>query len=100
MNSDQELKLHAQQTKGGAAEYELALTREAFAKLRDEYIKAWTNSDPRDAAGREKIWTAMTVLSQVEKHLRTCVDNGTVAKKELDALRRAGEPKKKILGLV
>lgn len=91
--SDHENKLHAQRTKGAAADAELRTTAEAFVSLRTQYSDAWVNSDPRDTAGREKMWLAMTILAQVEKNLRTCVSNGVLAAKEIDKLRQAGEPK-------
>jgi hypothetical protein len=75
------------QTKGVAAQQELKLTGEAFAELKKAYVEAWSNSDPRDTAGREKIWAATTILTQVEKRLRSHVTNGKVAEKQLEAIR-------------
>jgi hypothetical protein len=92
-------KLRTQLNAGIAADRELKQTAEAFGKLREEYTKAWMVSDARDTAGREKIWLATTILTRVEEMLRTTVTNGRVAEKELEALRKAGEPKKTILGI-
>lgn len=93
MTPDQENKLHIQRTRGAAADAELKVTAESFVALRASYVQAWENSDPRDSAGREKIWIAMTVLTKVEAMLRSHVSNGKIAERELDAIRKAGEPK-------
>jgi len=95
MTRDNENKLHAQRSLGAAADFELKVVAESFKALRDEYVKAWAGSDPRDTAGREKMWLATTILTRVEAMLRTHVSNGKVAERELDALRAAGEPKKR-----
>jgi hypothetical protein len=88
-------RLEKQHRDGFEAARELKQTEEAFKALREGYVQAWQNSDPRDTAGREKIWVAMTILSKVEGQLRTTVTNGRVAQAEIEALRRAGEPKKR-----
>lgn len=86
-------KLNEQRNRGAAAENDLRVTGESFKALRAEYGKAWEGSDPRDTAGREKLWLATTILTKVEEALRAHVANGKIAQKELDAIRNAGEPK-------
>lgn len=90
-------KLFGRVTRAASAEAELRLVGEAFEKLRGEYVKAWENSDPRDTHGREKMWVATTILTQVERTLRNTVRDGQVAQKEIDAIKKAGEPKKSSL---
>jgi len=92
MTEDQQNKFVSQQNRGSATELELKHTGAAFEELRKAYSKAWENSDPRDTDGREKIWVAMTILSKIEGQLRTYVNNGKIAQKELDAIRTTGEP--------
>lgn len=94
MSLDQN-KLHEQASKGANAFAELALTGAAFAGLRSALIDAWSNSDPRDTTGREKLWVATTQLTHVENALRSHVTNGKIAVKELEAIRKAGEPRKR-----
>jgi hypothetical protein len=93
MTADNENKLVMQQNRGAAADVELRVVGGSFKELREQYVKAWEGSDARDTAGREKLWVAMTIISQVEAMLRTHVVNGKVAERELDAIRKAGEPK-------
>lgn len=92
---DREGKLLADVQKGAEADAELRLTRDAFKGLGGDLIKAWLATDPRDTNGREKLWVATTQLTQVEQALIGYVTNGHVAVKELEAIRRAGEPKKR-----
>lgn len=92
---DREGKLLADVQRGAQADAELRLTRDAFKGLRSALITAWEKTDPRDTAGREKLWIATTQLTQVEQALIAHVTNGRVAQKEIDAIRRAGEPKKR-----
>lgn len=94
VSTDRENKLHVVMQNAARAAVELELTGAAFAKLRANLIEAWQASDPRDEKGREKLWLATTQLTQVETALRTLVQNGAVAKKEIDAIRKAGDPKR------
>jgi len=93
-------KLALAQAKGIAAQQELKLVGEAFEDLKKGYIEAWSNSDPRDTAGREKIWAATTILTQVEKRLRSHVSNGKVAEQQLEAIRNKAPAPKKFFGLI
>lgn len=93
MTEDNEGKLISQQKSGAEAEQELRATGEAFAEVKKEFFAAWMASAPRDESGREKLWVATTILTQVEKILRNRVANGKVAQIELDAIRKAGAPK-------
>lgn len=92
-------KTHAQIAAAGEAAAELKQTAAGFITLRASYIDAWEKTDARDTTGREKLWVAMTILAKVETHLRSVVNNGVVAKREIEALRTAGEPRKRF-GLV
>lgn len=95
MSAEREGKLHGDVQKGSEAESELRLTGEAFKGLRAALINAWERTDPRDGVGREKLWIATTQLTQVEQALRAYANNGRIAAKELEAIRKAGEPKKR-----
>jgi len=85
--------------KGHSAEHELKLLGEAFTDLKGAYMAAWESTDPRDTAGREKLWVACTILSKVEGQLRTHAQNGRIASKQVDEIRKAGEPRK-LLGVI
>jgi hypothetical protein len=93
-----EHKLLREAEKGHHAEHELKLLGGAFTDLKAAYMQAWESTDPRDTAGREKLWIACTILSKVEGQLRSHVANGRVAERQIDEIRKAGEPKK-LLGV-
>jgi hypothetical protein len=93
-----ENKLLRQVEKGAVADRELRLLGEAFTDLKAAYMQAWENTAPRDTAGREKLWEACTILSKVEGQLRSFVQTGVIAGKQIDEIRKAGEPKK-LLGV-
>lgn len=52
---------------------------EAFDALRNEYIRAWLATDPRDSDARERCWVATTVLTKVRGHLSSVISDGKVA---------------------
>ena len=95
MTPDREGKLLADMQKGNEADAELRLTAEAFKGLRAALVTAWETTNPRDTAGREKLWVATTQLTQIEAALRGYVANGRIASKEIEAIRKSGEPKKR-----
>src|ERR1700761_6233468 len=94
-----ENRLTEQMAKGALADAALREVGSAFDEIKREIAAAWMESAPRDDAGREKLWLATTLLTRVENVLRTRMANGHVAKAELDALRKAGGPQKKVLNL-
>lgn len=93
MNAEAEFKMAEQVSSGAAAEQELRLTGKAFAELQVALHAKWLATSATDTPGREKLWVATTILSQVEHALRMHVANGKVAEKNLEAIRKAGEPK-------
>lgn len=62
------------------------LLTEGFTNLEAAYVKAWRESDPRDDAGREKLFLAVNMVSKVRSHLMTVIDNGKIAQQQLDEL--------------
>lgn len=59
---------------------------EAFAVLENEYLKAWRQSKPADQEERERLWLAVGLLEEIQRHLRIVVENGTMAKRDIDKL--------------
>lgn len=92
--SPNENKLIADQNAGAAARSDLLAVGDAFDEVKGNLFAAWMRTAPRDDTGREKLWVATTLLTQVEKVLRNRVSNGQVAEVELEAIRKAGDPKK------
>jgi hypothetical protein len=54
-----------------------------FADIEKEVIKQWTNSPARDAEGREKLWTYLTLLHKLKQQITTTMETGKLAKLEL-----------------
>lgn len=91
MSTNDEGKLHEQRNLGAAADAELKIVASAFISLKNGYFDAWMKSDPRDVAGREKLWVATTIVTQIEAQLRKAVSDGVVADKEIERKKRATE---------
>lgn len=85
-------KLLADVSKMHAAGQDLRTVGTAFDDLRQEYFKVWQGTDPRDDKGREKLWVASTILTQVENSLRKTIANGRIAQADIERIRKAAEP--------
>ena len=59
---------------------------EAFAILEREYLKAWRQSKPADQEERERLWLAVGILEELQRHLRVVVENGMMAKRDIDKI--------------
>lgn len=62
--------------------------REAFVTIRNRYIDALINTAEDDAQRRERAYTAIRMLEEVESHLLSMMDKGKLAKQFLDKLNR------------
>jgi hypothetical protein len=78
-----------------AAQAEAALSSpaiaEAFEVLEAEYFEAWKASESNQSDARERLWMAATIIGKVRSHLKQAIDNGKIAKAELDALATPGQ---------
>ena len=59
---------------------------EAFSVLEREYLKAWRQSKPADQEERERLWLAVGILEEIQRHLRVVVENGVMAKRDIDKI--------------
>ncbi len=59
---------------------------EAFSVLEREYLKAWRQSKPADQEERERLWLAVGILEEIQRHLRIAVENGAMAKRDIDKI--------------
>lgn len=59
---------------------------EAFATLERKYLEAWRQSKPADQEERERLWLAVGILGEIQRHLRVVVDNGIIAARDIDKL--------------
>lgn len=83
-------QLQADITRGHHAERLLAdeVLTGAFDGLKAEYLKAWEESRYNDTEGRERLWQAYQIIGKVRTHLELMVGNGSLARKELNALHK------------
>lgn len=59
---------------------------EAFDKIEASYMDEWRQSKLADIEERERLWLAIQVLSEVKRHLRVVVENGVIAKRDIDRI--------------
>lgn len=71
----------------------------AFDSIEQELKRAWKDSPARDAEGREKIYLMIHMLSKVQMALKTTMETGILATKELEYQRSLKERVKESLRL-
>jgi hypothetical protein len=59
---------------------------EAFAELERRYMEAWRQSKPADQEERERLWLAVGILAEIQRHLRVVIDNGVIANRDIDKI--------------
>jgi len=59
---------------------------EAFDKIEAAYMDEWRQSKLPDLEERERLWLAIQVLGEVKRHLRVVVENGVIAKRDIDRI--------------
>jgi len=62
------------------------LLEEAFAQMESAYLADWRSSGLPDLEERERVWLAIKVLEEVKRHLRVVVENGVIAKRDIDRI--------------
>jgi len=55
----------------------------AFDAIELEVMTQWTNSDTRDAEGRERLWSYLHLLKKVRTHLVSTLESGKLAMLDL-----------------
>lgn len=61
---------------------------EAFDTIRNRYIESLINTAEDDVQRRERAYTAIRMLDEVQSHLVSVMDKGKLAKQYLDKLNR------------
>jgi hypothetical protein len=59
---------------------------EQFGYLEKEYTEAWKTTPARDTDARERLWQAVQVVGKVRQHLTTVLNDGKIAKTDLERL--------------
>ena len=63
---------------------------EAFEYLDEQFIEAWKTSGVDDSEAREKLFHLMQALGAVKVYFQSVVEDGKLAKVQLDEFRRQG----------
>lgn len=71
------------------------LLKEAFDQLEAEYMRTWRETNILNQVGREKLFLAVNVIGKVREHLKSIVDDGKIAEKDLMRLAQDEERKKR-----
>jgi hypothetical protein len=50
------------------------------------YLADWRSSGLADLEERERVWLAIKVLEEVKRHLRVVIENGVIAKRDIDRI--------------
>jgi hypothetical protein len=86
-----------------ADQAKLVLENEAFQRafddIKQELIEQWTKSPARDQDGREKLWLMLKLLEKVEICLKSSLDSGKLAVKELEYQKSIAERAKDWIGV-
>tara|TARA_A200000159_G_C7246209_1_gene306737 strand:- start:493 stop:771 length:279 start_codon:yes stop_codon:yes gene_type:complete len=64
----------------------------AVAELELQYLNEWKNTYPEDVEGRERLHMAMSVLEEVQRHLRIVIQNGSLSGDRLIRLKAWHKP--------
>ena len=64
------------------------LFKETLGTLKKSYEEAIFQTTPTDDKGRFSIYLAYQILGKVENHLRTVMETGKLAEKQLQDLRK------------
>ena len=67
------------------------LLNEAFGKIRSNLHEQFEKSSAKDTEGREEAWKMLKVISEVERHLKSVIHTGKLAKaeKEMESEKQA-----------
>lgn len=85
---DRTHKLAVAAAKGDKARARLSdeVFRDALKQLDADYIEAWKGAT--DAAARENLWHMVKALDNFEQHLVTVMNDGKLARSEIEAMSR------------
>lgn len=95
MRSEFENKQAARRADEAKALLDSPLLTECFAKLKQTYVDQLLQTNVTETGFRDKCWMAARVVDVVKDHLVTVVNDGAVAKADLETLRQEGERKKR-----
>lgn len=95
MASEFELHQAAKRADQAKALLESELLKQCFAALRQNYLDKLMETDATQSSIRDKYWMAARVVDVVQEHLVRVVNDGVVAKSDLQKLAQEGERKRR-----
>ena len=80
-----DISLGLKEARGARAEALLKddLLQEAFKVVHADYMAQWLKTEIKDTEIRERLWTAIRLLGQVELHLHKVFRDGKLATNDL-----------------
>lgn len=73
--------------------------QQAFADIKQEITEQWMQSPARDGDGRERLFLMLKMLEKVEGCLKSSLDSGKLAAKELEYQESMAQKAKSWLGM-
>ena len=73
--------------------------KRAFEDIKQELTEQWKTSPARDQDGREKLWLMLKLLEKLEICLKSSLDSGKLAAKELEYQQSIADRLKASVGL-
>lgn len=73
--------------------------QQAFEDIKQELTEQWKTSPARDLEGREKLFLMLKMLEKVEICLKSSLDSGKLAAKELEYQESMAKKAKGLLGM-
>ncbi|MES2323272.1 MAG: hypothetical protein V4633_13490 [Pseudomonadota bacterium] len=71
----------------------------AFADMKAEITQQWESSPVRDAEGREELFKLLKLANKLELILRSSMDDGKLAKHEINQKQNWADRAKQAIGL-
>lgn len=95
MRAEFELHQASKRADEARALLESPLLKQSFEKLKQGYLDQLLDTDVTQSSFRDKCWMAARVVDVVRDHLIAVVNDGAVAKSDLNKLAQEGERKRK-----
>lgn len=73
--------------------------QQALDDIKTELIESWKTAPARDQEGREKLWQLLKLAEKLEANLKTRLETGKLAKREIAHNQTLAERAKALIGL-
>jgi hypothetical protein len=73
--------------------------QQVFADLATEITEQWKKSPARDEEGRHELWLMQSLLTKLQLMLQTTLDDGKMARVDLEHKRTLAQRAKSLVGM-